>query len=228
MDTRRDRTAAPGDAAARVGAALDRAVADDQAVVGDQAIFAIERLPRGRGLHVAGAVLLVIGGLAAAGVLGNTGRQTDRASDTASGLGGAAANAAAVPDMATTPTASPREWTGVKTGDDRVVPSFKPLLLAVDAEASDGLLFVHGDVYTRAAMLVVVSIADGQHRTIDVRSVNMPGGSTALRTGPNDRFSLAIPVSPATAAPAWVWADAYDHNGAIIASARVQIGVPAT
>jgi hypothetical protein len=214
MDTRRDRAAAPADAVV------------DEAAVDDEAVFAIERVPRGRGLKVAGTLVLAIAGLAAAGVIGNAGTAPHVVESMSSGLGGPIATDPAALADASGPTASPKEWTGVKTGDDRVVPSFKPLLLALDAQASGGLLFVHGDVYTRSAMLVVVSIADGGHRTIDVRSVNMPGGSTALRTGPNDRFSLAIPVNAAGATPAWVWADAYDHNGAIIASARVQVGSP--
>jgi hypothetical protein len=214
VDTRRDRAAASEEAVV------------DEAVVGDEAVFAIERVPRGRGLKAAAALIVVIAGLTVAGVIGNGGNAPEVASSISSGLGGPIATEPAALAGASSPTASPKEWTGVKTGDDRVVPSFKPLLLALDAQSSDGLLFVHGDVYTRNAMLVVVSIADGEHRTIDVRSVNMPGGSTALRTGPNDRFSLAIPVDAETAKPAWVWADAYDHNGAIIASARVEVGCP--
>jgi hypothetical protein len=206
VDTRRERAAAPNDA-----------VVVEVAPVGDEAIFAIERLPRGRGLKAAGAVVVVMAGLASAGLVGNA----LPSSEVRTGLAAPTTNASGTPE----PPASPREWTGVKTGDDRVVPSFKPLLLALDAQATGGLLFVHGDVYTRGAMLVVVSVADQDHRTLDVRSINMPGGSTAFRTGPNDRFSLAIPLTlTAAKQPAWVLADAYDHNGAIIASARVQVG----
>ena len=122
-----------------------------------------------------------------------------------------------------------RAWTGLKTGDDIVRRPSAAALLALDVQASGGMLFVHGDVYTRGAMLVVVSVSDADYHTLDVRSLNMPGGSTAFRTGPNDRFSLAIQVDDGPSRqPAWVRVDAYDRYGGMLASARAPVGTPTT
>jgi hypothetical protein len=205
----------------------------DEAAVPDAAVFAIARVPPRRGGKRAGVILITLAALAGAGVLGNRAAKSEVAApalgeaaraidDTAPGVGDvAAASPAATRKL-------PREWTGVKNGDDRV-DLMSPPLLALDARASGGLLVVDGDVYTRGAMLVVVSISDAEHHTLDVRSLNLPGGSTAIRTGPNDRFSLTIQLNEAPSRqPAWVWADAYDHNGGIIASARALVNSAAT
>jgi hypothetical protein len=100
-------------------------------------------------------------------------------------------------------------------------------LLTIDAQRSDGLVFVHGDVFTRRAVnvVVVLTVADGRNRTITVQSVGIPGGSTAFRLGPNERFDTTfhLPASP-TMQPTTVSASAYDDAGVVIASATTQLG----
>jgi hypothetical protein len=214
VDTRRDETPR-----------ADETPPVDETHVSDAAVFAIERVPRARAPRAVGVIAVVIAALAVAGIVGNRIQPTRPAApvdDRALVLGDAIvpASARATPDLA-------RAWTGVKTGDDIVQSSAAPLL-ALDAQASGGMLFIHGDVYTRGAMLVVVSVSDDDYHTLDVRSLNMPGGSTAFRTGPNDRFSLAIQLDDAPSRqPAWVRVDAYDHYGGMIASARASVE-PAT
>jgi len=99
-------------------------------------------------------------------------------------------------------------------------------VITVDATRSGGLLFVHGDVFTRRAVgvLIVVTVADGRDRTLLIQSVVLPGGSTAFRLGPNDRFDLSVelPEAPTMQAET-VTASAYDEAGAVIASAKARL-----
>lgn len=171
----------------------------------DEAVFVPVRVPRGRVPAPAVAVLLTIAGLAVAGVLGS--------------------NESLQPSMAATVTAGPIATDVV---DVAAPPPQRPAipLLAMDARTSGRLLFVHGDVFTRAAVavVVIVSVADGRNRTLNIRSVDMPGGSTAFRTGPNDRFFLTFELGDSpTMQPAWVMANAYDERGAIIATTKVRV-----
>jgi hypothetical protein len=171
----------------------------------DQAVFVPVRVPRERVPATAVAVVLIIAGLAVTGILG-----TNRPP--------LSPNAATVPDA---PIAS-----GLVDVPRRTPPPQSIPLLAMDARTSGRLLFVHGDVFTRAAVAVVVtvSVADGRNRTLNIRSVDMPGGSTAFRTSPNDRFFLTFELGDSpTMHPAWVMANAYDERGSIIATARVQV-----
>jgi hypothetical protein len=220
VDTRRDE-APPSNAASM----------PDDTVVLDAAVFAIERVPRQRGGKRAGAILITLAALTGAGVLGNRATTPEDAAAPAPGdvVRAIGDTAPALGDTAAAATRNPaREWTGMKNGDDRV-DLMSPALLSLDARASGGFLFVDGDVYPRGAMLVVVSVSDDDYHTLDVRSLNMPGGSTAFGTSPNDRFSLAIELDDGPSRqPAWVRVDAYDHYGAIIASARAAVGTPTT
>lgn len=174
------------------------------------------RVPRDRVPSPAVAIVLTIAGLAAAGLLGS--------------------NRPVQPSTAATGPEAPIASTAVDAPTAQAVPPAKldarpphwdaiPLL-AMDARTSGRLLFVQGDVFTRAAVavVVIVSVADGRDRTLNIRSVDMPGGSTAFRTSPNDRFYLTFELGDSpTMHPAWVMANAYDERGAIIATTRVQV-----
>lgn len=213
MDTRRGE-APRGHEPARGHEAPDADVAD-------AAVFALERIPRGKGLRPAAGIIAVIAAVAAYGLL-TAGHPAPgvAALDARVAPNAGTKVATAAPAATDRPADVPRDWGSPKKGDDLIAAP----LLAVEANASDGLVFVHGDVYTRGASFVVVSISDEQHRTLDVRALNMPGGSTAFRTGPNDRFSVAFRLlDPLSTQPAWVSAEAYDRGGAIIATARTAV-----
>jgi hypothetical protein len=157
--------------------------------------------------------VVAIAGLAAAGSLGGARR---------------APEIALAPEGTPVSVATPGpilDWGAPKRGDDRYVRagSTAPLLV-VDAKADAASVFVQGDVYTIGADFVVVALQDVGYRTIDVRRVQMPGGSTAMRTGPNDRFSLLFQVKgPFDPRSAWVTAVALDDAGDLVASASVQL-----
>ncbi len=182
----------------------------------DEAIFAIERMPRGRDLRTAGFIVLAIACLAVVGSLGGA----RRAPVIAELLAPTATTAA------TAATPGPiLDWGAPKRGDDRYVRvGAAPPLLVVAAKADARSVFVQGDVYTIGADVVVVALQDTGYRTIDVRRVRMPGGSTAMRTGANDRFSLLFRVEgPFNPRSAWITAVALDEVGGLVATASVQL-----
>ncbi|HET9852562.1 MAG TPA: hypothetical protein VFP56_08680 [Candidatus Limnocylindrales bacterium] len=169
----------------------------------DEAVFAPARLPRRRVPVAAVGIGLAIAALAVVGSLDRL-RETPRTAEKP-----ASSRMIDVPAVREVPP-----------------PAFVPVpvsapLLDLAASTSEGRVFVHGDVFTRDAVVVIVSIADAAEDVLDVRSVDMPGGSTAFRLGPNERFLEAFEVEgwPATQV-AWVMANAYDKFGMIIASAR--------
>ena len=80
-------------------------------------------------------------------------------------------------------------------------------------------------VYLFNSMIVVVfSIVEGRNRFVQLRTVDMPGGSTAFRLGGNDRFDLVFDLPTVLhSKDAWVSANAYDLTGNIIARARTAL-----
>ena len=184
-------------------------------VEADEAVFVPARLARG-GLPVAGlAAALVVGGIVGAGVLA----------------------AAVAPEPSVAPVARPdptpnldlaevveAPWRREPGGDGEPGPARPRGLLVVDARTSGRHLFVNGDVFTRDAVVVVVSVGDASNTAMEIRSVAMPGGSTAFRTGANDRFALAFDIEGWPATPTgWLVANAYNQFGYRIESVRQDI-----
>ena len=63
-------------------------------------------------------------------------------------------------------------------------------LMQLDVRADRRLVFVYGEVFSNRVKVVVVSLRDAAGETTDIRTVNIPGGSTAFRIGSVDRFDL--------------------------------------
>ena len=96
-----------------------------------------------------------------------------------------------------------------------------PRSLAIQTRAWGPYVYVQGDVFSGDTELVVVSIWNVDEQVIQVRAISMPGGSTAFRTGGNDRFQLAFEVAGTAAREvAYVVANAYNRVGLPIGSAR--------
>ncbi len=97
-------------------------------------------------------------------------------------------------------------------------------LLQLDLRSDERRVFVHGDVFSLDAFIVVVSLEDRGRVTV-TRTVSMPGGSTAFLTGANPRFDVLFDL-PADAAPGsiWVRANTYDSHGDLVASMREPLG----
>jgi len=175
----------------------------------DEAVFAPARIARSRAPIVALGVALAIAGVAIAGSF--EGLRDATSTDEQPG----STRRVDAPTIREIPPAA--EGPGVATGP----------LLDLDARSSGGTLFVNGDVFTRNAVLVIVSIADAAEKVLEVRSLDMPGGSTAFRIGANDRFLAAFDVERLPARQVvWVTANAYDRFGMVVASARTPVPQP--
>ena len=177
----------------------------------DEAVFNVGRVAngsRGRPVFAAFAVALVLGGLVIAGT-----------------FDGPNATAVADPSPATAPTraAAVQAPTPTAGAIERVDLS----LLTLHTRAWGRFVFVHGEVFTRSAEVVIVSIRNGEGQTLDSQTVSMPGGSTALRLGASDRFQLAFEVEGTAASTvSYVLANAYDHEGTPIAAERQSLDPP--
>ncbi len=168
----------------------------------DEAVFATARLARS-GRPVAGIVIAaVVGGLALVGVVG----------------GG---------DAATTSAARVARPVFIASDEDSTPEApFGSPPIAFHARVLGRQLYVNGDVFTLQADIVVVSVGDLQGRTFQRRALDLPGGSTAFRLGPNDRFDVAFELEGWTAEVAWVTATAYDRAGSPLATVRQSLAIP--
>ena len=184
---------------------------DDRRSQHDQeggAVFAPARVPaRGRPPILLATLALTVGALAGVGSLeGFDGSVPATAHETA---------APATAHVAQRPR---------PTRSDRATflspPNLTPQLLALDLRAIGNHLFVHGDVFSLEAFVVVVSLED-QGIVTDTQTVNMPGGSTAFLTDANPRFHARFDMPRrAPAGSVWVRANAYDTHGDLILSLR--------
>ena len=176
----------------------------------DEAVFAPVRLIRPRRPARAGvAIALAVGGLAALGWPDGAPHTTsadrvDRA-------------AFAVADADAEREAPWRTHPG--TGEPFAEP-----LLAFRAEVSGRRLFVNGDVFTRQADVVLVIVGERQGGKLELRPIELPGGSTAFRLGANDRFSVTFELDDWTSEVLWIIATAYDDGGHPLGSVRQSLG----
>ena len=189
----------------------------------DAAVFAVERVVRGRPPLLAIGLAVAIAGASVAGVLNSAAQPASTASPL---------EAAVVGTDETRPAERPqsRRWVEgpyapISTPEPRA-PGRGPRasLLRLQAEVDENIVLVHADVYTRSASVVVVSIVEGRNRFVQLRTVDMPGGSTAFRLGGNDSFDLVFDLPTVLhSKDAWVSANAYDLTGNIIARARTAL-----
>ena len=194
----------------------------------DQAVFTVASLQRPKRSVPVGVVVALAIGIVAVAIVGALGRQPPAP---------IAAEVPRPPVVTAPPVRSTSERlaegpfgpldgrTGVRPG--RAVGP----LLTVGAERDGQLLFVHGDVFTRQAVAVqvLVTVADGRNRTLVMQSVDLPGGSTAFRLAPNDRYDLAVELPDAPSMQATtISASALDGVGSVIATARTELGALGT
>lgn len=99
-------------------------------------------------------------------------------------------------------------------------PTVPPELIRLALRPDGRHLFVHGDVFSLEAFIVVVSL-EHQGVVTDTQTVNMPGGSTAFLTDANPRFHARFDMPRrAPAGSVWVRATAFDTDGDLILSLR--------
>lgn len=188
----------------------DRRRKDDQP---DEAVFApVPLSARGRPpIILAGVALAIVAAVSAA---------------TLEGVGGDPSIPAGVVPAVTAVTAPQAlaARTELPTRSSRpprpAQPTVTPELIRLDLRPSGRHLFVHGDVFSMDAFIVVVSLEERGVVT-ETRTVSMPGGSTAFLTDANPRFQARFDMpQEARVGFLWVRANAYDSHGDLILSLR--------
>jgi hypothetical protein len=85
-------------------------------------------------------------------------------------------------------------------------------LIKLEVRPDGGHLFVHGEVFSNRIRVVVVSLRDAGGGAADIRTVTMPGGSTAFRIGSVDRFDVLFDRSESMTEGFTVQASGYDAD----------------
>ncbi len=181
-------------------------------VQADEAVFEAVRVPRGGRPVAAVLIASVVGGLAFVGVVG------DATGAASAGEPGWSRATAARPVVTTASERAAMREAPWRDHPGTGEPT-ETRLLAIDARIADGLLTLRGDVFTPLAEVVVIAVGDVAGRSTEVRSIEMPGGSTAFRLGASDRFDVRFEID-ASADLVWVDATAYDATGNRLDSVR--------
>lgn len=184
----------------------------------DEAVFAPARLRAGgRPPILVAGVALAIAALVGAATLDGLGRDRSVPGTAVPAAAMTAPAAVAAGVEPTTRTSRSSQSQGPPIG------TATPELMKIDLRPSGGHLFVHGDVFSLEAFIVVVSLEDRGVVTA-TRTVSLPGGSTAFLTDANPRFQALfdMPSEPPTGS-IWVRANAYDTHGDLILSLRQRV-----
>lgn len=189
----------------------------------DEAVFTPAPLrARGRPPILVAGVALVIVALVGAAALGRLGgdRPPPAAFEPLVTTSDAVAAGTRTPARTRVPARTP--------GPRPTGPALVPELIRFDARPDGRHLFVHGDVFSLDAFVVVVALEDRGVITA-TRTVNMPGGSTAFLTEANPRFMARFDMPRrASAGTVWVRAAAYDTDGDLVVSLRQPVMAEAT
>jgi hypothetical protein len=133
--------------------------------------------------------------------------------------------------MAATLT-SPSRLPGGPSFSPGSLPTPAPILttgpgpIQLQARRHPETMFVAGDVFAEHVTWVFVSLQDQRGRVAGWASVSMPGAAgPGVGAGPTLRFAveLAVPAD-AVSATIWVLAGAYDTEGKLVASTRLEVG----
>ena len=127
----------------------------------------------------------------------------------------ARASAAMGGRMSTAATERPTRGAGVGPAE----------VIRLDARPDGRHLFVHGEVFSLRVFVVIVSVRDMDGRTLDIRTLDMPGGSTAFRIGSVNRFDVRFDrPDPDGTRLVIVQARGYDAAGDRILSEDLRVG----
>jgi hypothetical protein len=99
-----------------------------------------------------------------------------------------------------------------------------PGVIQLVARRQVGAMFVHGDVFVPRVTWVSVSLLDDGGNVAGWASVSVPGAAGPGQSdGPTLRFDVELPVPEAFAGRLWLDANAYDADGALIGSVRLEV-----
>lgn len=134
----------------------------------------------------------------------------------------------AVPTVMATP---PRlVFPGASADASPAIPRAAPILtsgpgpIQIVARRHPETMFIHGDVFVPRVTWVFVSMQDDDGRVAGWASVSVPGAAgPGVGNGPTLRFDVEVAVPDGYEDRLWIQANAYDADGAQIASTRLEV-----
>jgi len=122
------------------------------------------------------------------------------------------------------PTDSPSPTSIIIRADQFPVVTSPPGAIELLARRQIGALFVHGDVFVARVTWVSVSLLDDVGNVAGFASVSVPGAAgPAHSDGPTLRFDVELPVPDTFAGRLWLDANAYDADGRLVGTVRLEI-----
>jgi hypothetical protein len=117
------------------------------------------------------------------------------------------------------PEASP-----VASPDAAPILTSGPGPIQIVARRHPETMFIHGDVFVPRVTWVFVSLQDDAGRVAGWASVSVPGAAgPGVGNGPTLRFDVEVAVPDGYEDRLWIQANAYDADGAQVASTRLEV-----
>ena len=117
------------------------------------------------------------------------------------------------------PLASP-----VASPDAAPILTSGPGPIQIVARRHPETMFIHGDVFVPRVTWVFVSLQDDDGRVAGWASVSVPGAAgPGVGNGPTLRFDVEVAVPDGYERRLWIQANAYDADGAQVASTRLEV-----
>jgi hypothetical protein len=198
---------------------------DDRGLVGeDGAVFVATKVRTGRGPRLlAAGVVLALGSLVAIGAVDRL-ITPDQPASGRSSVDAAVAEVRSTPvTMASRAPTLPQERSERFNNGIEIGPTQPPTeIVALDLRPAGSHLFVHGDVFSLAVVLVSVDLEDSKGSMVAATvSVEIPGGSTAFRLGAVPRFDVQFSVPDEVMGEGmWVAVTAYGDAGKALVTVR--------
>ena len=135
----------------------------------------------------------------------------------------AGASAAATPPPVIFPGASP-DGSAAASPDAAPILTSEPGPIQIVARRHPETMFIHGDVFVARVTWVFVSLQDDAGRVAGWASVSVPGAAgPGVGNGPTLRFDVEVAVPDGYEDRLWIQANAYDADGAQVASTRLEV-----
>jgi hypothetical protein len=167
------------------------------------------------------AFLVVLGGVVAVGVAGR--RPVEPAIVMPVALDSPGLTSAAASVAPTLQAVIPSSLPGASAARAPILTT-GPGPIQLVARRHPETMFVHGDVFVPRVTWVFVSLQDDSGRVAGWASVSVPGAAgPGVGSGPTLRFDVELAVPAGFAGRLWIQANAYDTQGAQIASSRLEV-----
>lgn len=175
---------------------------------------------RGRPPVVILGFFVVVAALVAVGIGGRTPVEPAGGPPVARDSAGASARATAAPSA----TPGPSRRSPGQSPDAAPIYTTGPGPIALVARRHPESIYVHGDVFVPRVTWVFVSLQDDAGRVAGWASVSVPGAAgPGSGDRPTLRFDVEVAVPDGYEGRLWIQANAYDADGAQVASSRLEV-----